>query len=132
MHFTMQATEVITRVKNPSNIPAKIAPITLVAANVIAKRISENKIVPNIPIISVERAVQTHSLIPFSLAVVLTSSVNPRYTTAIPNTTHKNAGVKVIVALKVRKAVMIPIIMLDTTARTVQLGLAQQQFVLDI
>jgi len=126
MHLTMQVTEVMSKVKNPSNAPAKIAPITLVAANSIAKRINDRRMVPQIPIISVVNAVHTHLLVPLLLNSVPAIAVIPRYTTAMPKTTHKNAGVSVIIVLKLRNAVIMPMIILATTANTVQLGLQLQ------
>ena len=127
----MHATEVIIRAKKPSNKPAKIAPITLVAAKLTAKRISESKIVPKIPIISVVNDEHIHLLVPLLSDAAVITAVMPRYTIAIPKVTHKNAGVRVMVALKVRNAVIMPIIILATTANTVQLG-PQLQFVLYI
>ena len=55
----------------------------------------------------------------------------PKYPTAIPNSTHKNAGVMVIVAVKVKTVVIKPIIMLARTAFTVQ-SISQLQFVVFI
>ena len=51
----------MTRVKKRSAAPVIIAPITLVAANSIAKRITDVKIVPRIPTISTGRLAHTHS-----------------------------------------------------------------------
>lgn len=124
----MQVTDVIIRVKNPSSAPAKIAPITLVAAKSIAKRINESKIVPKIPIMSVVNDEHTHLLFFQLFVVAVITAVIPRYTMATPKRTHKNAGVREIIPLKLRNAVIIPIIILATTANTVQLGL-QLQFV---
>jgi len=55
----------------------------------------------------------------------------PKYPTAIPNNTHKNTGVMVIVAVKLNAAVTIPIIMLARIAFTVQ-DKSQLQFVVFI
>ena len=57
----MHATDVTVREKNVSNAPVRIAPNTLVAANSIANRIIDNKIVPRIPAIRTGSTEQIHS-----------------------------------------------------------------------
>ncbi len=103
-----------------------IAPMTLVAAKVTAKRIIDTSIAPSIAIRSTGRILQTQPLMPELRIATLVTSVIARYTTAIPSTTHKNAGVTVITAVKVRKAVIIPMIMLATIATPTQLHLHPQ------
>lgn len=107
-----------------------MAPITLVAANVIPRRITDVRIVPKMPVRKADNPEQTQ------LRVVLPLSIDAprviaRYTTAIPKRTHKNAGVNVITAVMLRKAAIIPIITLAIIAIPVQFGL-QLQFKLDI
>ena len=74
-----------------------IVPITLVAAKVIPKRITEVSIVPRIPARTTERFLQQ----PFSIGqqVEAVKRFMPKKPTAIPNNTHKNAGVIVITAV---------------------------------
>ena len=119
---TRQAVEVTVRKKKNSKAPASIAPIMLVATNSMARSTIERSIVPSIPASSavtmVHRSLQ-HPLRKRAAAIRVTA----RYTTAIPRSTHKNAGVKVIAAVILRKAVIIPRIRLATTAITVQPGL---------
>ena len=52
-----QAVDVIIREKEKNSAPTIIAPMTLVAANVTARRITENSIVPRIPTNSAESGV---------------------------------------------------------------------------
>ena len=54
------------------------------------------------------------------------SNSTARYTTATPRRTHKNAGVTVIAAVILRKAVMIPTIRLITTEAVVHIFLQEQ------
>ena len=109
------------REKNNNKRPVMIAPTTLVAANSIARSTTDIKIVPSIPIRRTGRTAHIQSLIPNPSANDKVISTTARYETAIPNTTHKNAGVTVIVAVIVKNAVIIPIIMLATIASPVQL-----------
>ena len=98
-----------------------MAPMILVAANSIAKRMTANKIVPKIPINTAFRVEQRQEVV---LCVKLAAiSVTARYTTAIPKTTHKKGVVTVIAAVICRKAEMIPRIKLATIAIPVQLKL---------
>jgi hypothetical protein len=60
------------------------------------------------------------------LNVVEAKSITPRYTTAMPKTVHKNAGVRVIAAVILRKAAMIPTAMLIIRAAVVQVLLHEQ------
>ena len=50
---TKHAVDVIISEKAANNRPASIAPIALVAGNVTASKITENRIVPRIPAMSV-------------------------------------------------------------------------------
>ena len=107
-------------------MPVKIAPITLVATKVIAKRIIERSTEPRIPASKTGIILHKHFLNP-----VLRSNIEDirriaRYTIATPRTTHKNAGVTVITAINLSIAVTIPRIMLATTEYTKQLFLQQQ------
>jgi len=115
----------MVREKNNNNAPAIMAPKILVAANVIAKNITANKIVPKIPDNKTGRIEQIQPRTSLLLAFD-TASITARYATDIPNKTHKNTGVIVMVAVIVRNAVIIPIIILATIARPVQLHLQQQ------
>ena len=110
------------RDKKARSRPEIIAPVKLVAANVIPNRIIAIRMVPRMPASktgSIEQ-VQLRAFLP------LVKRSIARYTTAIPKTTHKNAGVIVIAAVIVRNAVIIPIIRLDTIAIPVQLLLQLQ------
>ena len=60
------------------------------------------------------------------LNVVEAKSITLRYTTAMPKTVHKNAGVTVIAAVILRKAAMIPTAMLIMRAAVVQVLLHEQ------
>ena len=51
-HLTIHAVEVIKSEKNSKSAPVIIAPITLVAANVIANKIIEVRTVPKTPAIA--------------------------------------------------------------------------------
>lgn len=125
MHLILQMVVAIIRKKKANNKPAKIAPITLVAANSTAKSTNDTKIVPMIPIDHAVLLAQLHFLTVSQPKAVVARPI-ARYKTAIPNTTHRNAGVRVITAIKVRKAVIIPTIILPITATPRQLDLKQQ------
>lgn len=127
MHFIRQAVDVRVSVKNKSSTPAMIAPITLVAAKVIASSIMLVSTVPRIPVRSTVSAGHRQSRI-LRLVVAVNINNTASHATAIPNSTHKNAGVTVTVAVNTRKLVIMPIIILATTARAVQLVL-QPQFI---
>ncbi len=124
-HLTRHATSDTTSEKNASNSPVMIAPITLVAANVTPKRTIDISIAPRIAIKRIGRILHTQPVIPALRIATLVTSVIARYTTAIPKTTHKKAGVTAITALKVKKAVIMPMIMLATIATPTQLHLEQ-------
>ena len=94
-----------------------IAPNTLVAANVIPRRINEVKTVPKIPAENKERLLQQCCL---SEPMEEVKTVMPKNPTAMPNNTHKNAGVIVIRAVYWNIAARTPITMLEITALAVQ------------
>lgn len=108
----------IKREKKNSNNPVIMAPVTLVAANVIPRRMTEVKTVPKIPAKSVPRFVQQPFL--SGLQVEEDKRVMPKKPMAIPNSTHKNAGVIVTSAVKRKNAANIPMITLAITALPVQ------------
>ncbi len=76
--------------------------------------------VPKIPAKNVPRFLQQFSLSHEQVADV--KSVIPKYPIAIPNNTHKNAGVTVISAVKRKIAARMPIIILAITEIPVQLN----------
>ena len=115
------AVAVIKRKKKNRSTPTKIAPITLVAAKVIPKSITAVRTVPRRPAKRTCRVLHIQALARLTLAEV--TRVTARYTTEIPNKTHKKAGVRVIVAVIVRNAVMTPMIMLAAMPRVVHKNL---------
>ena len=122
MHLTLQAVVVISNEKNVNKTPVNIAPITLVAANETARSINENRIEPKTPIIHAVEFGHKHRLAESELSAA-TTRFTPRYTIATPKTTHKKAGVTVIVAINVRKAVITPTSILPIIEIPVQLNL---------
>ena len=122
-HFERQATEVNVSEKNVSNAPVIMAPITLVATNSIAKSTTEVKTVPRIPVSKTGKIEQIQPRVPPLRTTADMIDVIARYTIAMPKTTHKNAGVTVITAVKRSTAAMIPIMILATTALNKQLFL---------
>ena len=102
----------------------------LVATNSIARRTTESNIVPRIPASNAVTILHRFSQHPLRKSADETR-VTARYATATPKTTHKNAGVRVITAVILKNAVIIPIIRLATIAITVQLVL-QLLHVVDI
>ena len=105
-----------------------IAPIMLVAANSTARSTIAKKIVAIIATRSTESTELMQQAIlllqQFTDAIVIRRIA--RYTTAMPKTTHKNAGVTVIAAVIVRNAVMMPTTMLTMSATVVQVFLHAQ------
>lgn len=131
MHFARHATDVTISVKNPKRKPNIIAPRVLVAAKVMPKSSTDVKIVPRLPqSIPVS---EEHIQFPWELraarAVVI--GVSPKYTTAIPKSTQRNAGVTVTIAVKRRIAAIMPTVMLDIRASTEQ-SVLQLQFFINI
>lgn len=112
--------------KNSNNPPVKIAPMTLVAANSIANKTTDNKMVPKMPANKTGNTPHRQTGARSRCTNALANNATARYTTAIPNTTHKNAGVTVITAVKRRKATTIPMMMLEITDRPTQLLLQSQ------
>ena len=111
---------VIMSEKKKKRAPTTIAPITLVAGNAIASRITANRIVPRIPIRTAESGMQQplHSAIPRESDAA--NSVTARYTTAITIAASKSIGVKEITAVICKKAARIPMITLAIIAMLVQ------------
>ncbi len=122
----MRQTElVIKSEKKNSKNPVIIAPITLVAAKVMPRRITEVKVVPRIAVRNVPRFAQQ-----FSVLVRPSTEVRrliPRNPTAMPKSTHKNAGVIVMRAVKRKIAARTPMIILAIRDFPVQL-IVQSQF----
>ena len=77
-HLIRHAVEVTIRVKNAISAPTIIAPIILVAANSIARSMSEIRIVPRIPIRRMDTMEHTHRLMPEAHTLPDKSSVMPR------------------------------------------------------
>lgn len=115
LHTVRHAVKTTVSVKNPSSAPDKIAPSKLVAAKVIPRSTSERKIVPSIPTKRVVRTEHIQDLSSYPSEIDVIRRLTPRYTTPIPKITHKKAGVRVIVALNVKNAVIIATIILATT-----------------
>ena len=69
MHLAIQAREVTASVKNPIRIPIITAPKILVAANVIARSIIENNIVPRSPHKRAVRELHTQEVAPVAFAI---------------------------------------------------------------
>ena len=103
--------------------PVIIAPVTLVAAKVIASNMTEVNIAPNIPVISANNTLfkQRRTSSQQEKADIHTSAA--KVATAIPNATHKNAVPTVITAANLKTAVIAPTIMLIITAIPTQLFL---------
>ena len=133
MHLTRHAVSVSTRKNESRSRPVIIAPTMLVATNSTASSTIAKRIVAIIAPRSTERIffMQQGDLFSQQLADATVMSNTARYTTAMPKTTHKNAGVTVIVAVILRKAAMIPTAMLTMRAIVVQL-LLQAQSLFDI
>ncbi len=127
MHFIKQVVLIIRSEKKRSNAPVIIAPITLVAAKVTAKRTTDARIVPKTPVINTGRILQIHLLSPFSLSAGEIPKSNPKNTTAIPPVTHKKAGATAMVAVIVKIAVTKPIIILAKIASVIQRFLLHPQ-----
>lgn len=119
-HLIRHAVSVRVREKNNKSNPVITAPIILVATNSIAKSIIENNTVARIDISSTVRIdfIQHGKLLQHMIDTEAISN-SPRYTTAIPKSTHKNAGVTVMAAVIRRKAAIIPTVMLAMRATVV-------------
>ncbi len=110
--------------KKNNKRPVMIAPGMLAAAKVMPRRITEVRTVPKIPAISWPKKRQQN--LPPEGHAEEPRSIIPSVPTAIPNSTHKKAGVTVIRAAKLRKAAMTPMIALAIRARPVQPSLQLQ------
>ncbi len=108
-----------------------IAPIMLVAAKPTIRSTAAVNIVPNIPASKADIAEHIHLVLfsVFTKGVVIRAIARNKIAT--PSAVIKITGVIVIVAVIVRNAVIMPIIMLATIATPVQLNL-QLQFKLHI
>ena len=116
MHIARQANDITIREKNVSNAPVIIAPIALVAAKGIAKRTSDVRIVPRMPLSKVGSTDDTQPRMPLLRITVDIIGVIAKNKTAMPNKTHKNAEVTVITAIKRSVAAIIPMIILAAIA----------------
>lgn len=125
-HLIRHAVSANIKEEKAKSKPVIIAPIILVAANVIANRTTDVNIAPNIPVNNTDKMGQIQFLTVTQREDADTAKSIARYTTAIPKATHKNAGVTVIVAVIVRNAVTTPIRILAIIATTEQLDLQQQ------
>lgn len=111
--------------KKNNAMPVIIAPSTLVAGKVMARRIIAVSIVPRAPAKSRFNLSQhSHLLSPQHAEV---RSIMPKNTVAIPNITQRNAGVTTMVALNLKTAAITPIIRLTTTDFSAQ-PILQLQF----
>lgn len=126
-HCEKQATVVTSKEKKASSKPFITAPRTLVTANVMPKRITDVRIVPKIPVNRTGRIEHTQLRRPHPMSTADNIKVIARYTIAIPNKVHKNAGVMVMTAVKLKNAVIIPMIMPATMEIPIQLLLLLQQ-----
>ena len=109
-------------VKKRRRSPVIVAPSMLVTGNVIARRITDVSTVPRMPVSNAASEEHIHPSVLRQLSAE-TISVIERYTTAIPKSTHRKAGVTVMVPVIVSKAVVMPIMTLAITARRVQVHL---------
>lgn len=103
-----------------------IVPMILVAANVMPRRITDVSTAPKIAVSKTESTGHTQLLTAMSENCGDIIKIIARYTAAIPKTTHKNAGVKVITAVVASTAPTAPKMMLAITAITEQLDLQEQ------
>lgn len=99
--------------------------MALVAAKVTPRRITAVRIVPKTPTSNISKIPQ--QVLSAENKEDVKSSM-PRTPTAIPKSTHKNAGVTVIIAVKRKRAAITPTIMLAATAMPVQVVWQQQLF----
>ena len=131
MHLARQAVSVSVRKNDSKRSPVITAPIMLVAANSIASNTTAKRIVASTALSRTESVVLTQQgkQLLQQLIDTVVSSIIARYTTAMPKTTHKNAGVTVIAAVILRKAVIMPIAMLTIRATVVQVFLHEQSLV---
>ena len=128
MHLARQAVSVRVRKNDSKRRPVITAPTTLVAANSTASSTTAKRIVARMAPKSTERVVfiQQGAQLSQQFMDTVARSTTPRYTTAMPNTVHKNAGVTVIAAVILRNAAIIPTAMLMIRATVVQVFLHEQ------
>lgn len=103
-----------------------MALITLVATMPTARRTMENKIEPRIPISRAPSVAHLQSQGSALLAMAAAKSSKARYTTAIPRTTHRKAGVTVMTAVICKNAATTPMMTLARIAAIAQLHLKLQ------
>ena len=133
MHLTRHAVSVSTKKNDRISRPVITAPRMLVATNSTARSTIANSTVAimaprsTVMILFTQQG-DLHSQQLTDAAVMRTMA---RYTTAMPKTVHKNAGVTVMAAVILRKAAMMPTTMLIMRATVVQLPL-QVQLLSDI
>lgn len=105
--------------------PAMIAPKMLVAAKPTPKRMTAESAVPKIPVNTAVTVLQVQALLG---RVPDEAKSTARYTMAMPSATHKNAGVMVMVAVKVNAAAMMPMMKLAMAASVTQPHVQEQEF----
>lgn len=121
------------REKKKSKAPTKIVPKMLVAAKVTPKRITDTKIEPRIPVSKALVLLHEQPLWHKYLSALYAIKVMARKPTEIPKTTHKNAGVTVMAAVKLKIAAIRPTSKLAAMEISVQLYFGRQlQFDIDI
>jgi len=125
LHFIKQAVVVSVRDRKNSNTPAMMAPKILVAAKPTPSRMTAESAVPKMPVRTAVAVLQMQALLD---SVPDEANSTARYTTAMPRATHKNAGVIVMVAVKVRAAAIMPIMKLAMAASVTQLHVQLQEF----
>lgn len=113
MHRLKHAVELSVKVKENNSIAIKIVPIAEVVAKLIASSTIEVSIPESIPIRVTGKTFLMHLHIPKFLLSADIIRVMLRYTTDTPSTTHKKAGVTVIIPVKLSIAAVIPTIILD-------------------
>ena len=94
----------------------------LAAENSIASRRIDSNTVPRIPASNTETILHRFTQQPLRKTAA-TAKVTARYTTAIPRSAHKNAGVTIIEPVILKNAAITPMIRLAAKAITVQSGL---------
>ena len=77
-HFARQAVELIRNEKEKKRMPTIIAPITLVAANVTANKMTADSIVPNTPNSTADKAEHTLLQTDVSCAKAVAISITAR------------------------------------------------------
>ena len=127
-HLIRHVADVTISEKNNSSAPETIAYIRLVVATSTARSIIAAKIVPKIPVNIVGNAVHVQIFLPLLDAM---RSSTPSAATATANNTHGKIVGIIIELVNTRNVVIIPIIILATTASPVQ-SVLQLQLLFDI